>query len=1562
MESRILKVSSAKSSSVTSHYVNTRGPVGYVAGFQAFPEERFRSLQYSIPAVGHHYGNAFAPDEEDANDDQNEEQDFSNRFTISAFGHSIVGDADCENFEDDEEVDEDVEMSPAVEVISIDPNCDYDSEEEEEEEEENEEELVIQHKMTKGKQMHLYNGYGFAPSDQTSKAVGEEVGAGDRVIHQANVLRVIENLDSDDIEPELQNLHRDSDEEGSDGGSSTTSATLSARESDKMDGRFSSSSSSSSASSKSRCSNKSRNSGSSSRSSTNSNSSSSSNSTSCSSSRATSSASSHPSDYVQRSDPEQDSDEEQVQEQDSLTRVIERRKMMAIERRKRTTSINRKSFSLPQSPVAIVGPNLHDITSLSFEDLDVTAIVNELSPLKGIPVRASESDDRLVQELAGSNFDLASYITEDDFGTTDSTASGPREQERQKHVKTSPVKKTPKSRGKQLKVLRELMVSSNCEFQDSSVTRRSCTNKSKRIVEHSESETEESDSETDSRTCVTIFGIERTLGKPKRKDDTKSDPTWNPNGMINQPKPFPKVPIASKIAPQSQLPHQTVKSEIPEIKTDKNAMKSSTNNVKNSTTNNKTKLLSAGAQLARNKMLSLMAKSKLTNANHKLKHTLSNANTADKKSNGNSSSKQSKPIPKVPSSDVSKRKPLTSSTSNIKLDHDYCSPKKGLKSGSFVGSTAPVRKAIEIPFLLPTLDQLRQKKKMSKNKKRSTEATGPGDKKEKTGDNCDKSRPIPSDSAATKSADTDNSACEKSAQTLSPVEKKVLVKEEPISPAVVKVERIVNVTPPVVAQPPQTQPKQISLLKINQNKLNGVQTAVSVVAVSEQPAVIPNKTEESLKSEIQLINATSTSSGDNINFNTCNSRSPVECPVKVKKKLNLQEYKKRREHPADESVPSLSVAESTSRSSITSASTTISESISNCSLSVESTVSTDSSQQIKSAETKITNKTTPLDPISAAKLKALRMQQLKKEAVIKSSEAKILPKTVPEIVPLAEITSIGFDEHGNPIPYDKNAEKTMLKLHKDYEEIIIVSMGCNTEVTINPKETNRDQMKDKKPPVSEDDKMNIPKNELLSDIKDTIKRCQSSAPAIISSSSLISSIQEVVIKKKSNINNNNKTDTLAEAPSEKRHISGGQACQQGSPSIGVSPPNAFSPGKPEKAGGSYEHDYGDTPSSVSAAPAEQPKIEQHGEDKIIMHLRKDRQRMKGVSIGVQTASSDRFPPLKKLSPLKQRTVSRSSCGSSRQSQQSRHSVERSRDRNRRQYRRRRSKSSSSEHEEARHRSVHSYRSSSSRRRSRSRCSSRRSRSPRRRSRSNSYHRHHRPSSVSPERRRQRSQRRYYDRDHEKRVPRSRRRSRSDSSRSTSRSSFSSSNSRSMSRSSRSRSRSRSSSRPESRGRNRSRQTVGRRPGESPERNIVYVGSLEAALKREDLKRKFTQYGRIKQVTIHYKESGAKYGFVTFERPQDAYKAIDSSGNDPKLSEYDVSFGGRRAFCRTDYADLDGDMSMKHEPVPYIAPDGSMLMTPLPVQSSATRKDVGETFEEMLKKLKKEIITKKLRKS
>lgn len=47
----------------------------------------------------------------------------------------------------------------------------------------------------------------------------------------------------------------------------------------------------------------------------------------------------------------------------------------------------------------------------------------------------------------------------------------------------------------------------------------------------------------------------------------------------------------------------------------------------------------------------------------------------------------------------------------------------------------------------------------------------------------------------------------------------------------------------------------------------------------------------------------------------------------------------------------------------------------------------------------------------------------------------------------------------------------------------------------------------------------------------------------------------------------------------------------------------------------------------------------------------------------------------------------------------------------------------------------------------------------------------------------------------------------------------------------------------------------------------------------------------------------RYGFVTFEEPADAFKAIESAKEDQVINMYDVGFGGRRAFCGASYADL-----------------------------------------------------------
>lgn len=65
------------------------------------------SLQYNIPAIGHHYGNAFAPDDEE-DDDDDEEEDCSGLVpgALDAYSQSsmnMVSTTDGEFYDDEEE-------------------------------------------------------------------------------------------------------------------------------------------------------------------------------------------------------------------------------------------------------------------------------------------------------------------------------------------------------------------------------------------------------------------------------------------------------------------------------------------------------------------------------------------------------------------------------------------------------------------------------------------------------------------------------------------------------------------------------------------------------------------------------------------------------------------------------------------------------------------------------------------------------------------------------------------------------------------------------------------------------------------------------------------------------------------------------------------------------------------------------------------------------------------------------------------------------------------------------------------------------------------------------------------------------------------------------------------------------------------------------------------------------------------------------------------------------------------------------------------------------------------
>lgn len=164
---------------------------------------------------------------------------------------------------------------------------------------------------------------------------------------------------------------------------------------------------------------------------------------------------------------------------------------------------------------------------------------------------------------------------------------------------------------------------------------------------------------------------------------------------------------------------------------------------------------------------------------------------------------------------------------------------------------------------------------------------------------------------------------------------------------------------------------------------------------------------------------------------------------------------------------------------------------------------------------------------------------------------------------------------------DKNEnDKTKQKIpfeNSMYEEIIIVSMGCNTDISIPAasfvKKSNILDSKSINPTV------------LLSNIQTTVEKANSTADtAIISSTSLISSIQDVILKKtcKKTLTGNDQNKLKLE-------------------------------------------------NKETTKDDEEPE---HGENKVIMHLPKDRIRPSTVTISIQTEPYFQFPPLEKLSSIK----------------------------------------------------------------------------------------------------------------------------------------------------------------------------------------------------------------------------------------------------------------------------------------------------------------------------------------
>ncbi|KAH8247159.1 hypothetical protein KR032_011531 [Drosophila birchii] len=497
----------------------------------------------------------------------------------------------------------------------------------------------------------------------------------------------------------------------------------------------------------------------------------------------------------------------------------------------------------------------------------------------------------------------------------------------------------------------------------------------------------------------------------------------------------------------------------------------------------------------------------------------------------------------------------------------------------------------------------------------------------------------------------------------------------------------------------------------------------------------------------------------------------------------------------------------------------------------------------------------PMDPITVAKNKVLRMIEMKRAQQLKIIDSRVSAK-VPRVTKLPPLKDIVKDTYCMEVDPEPTPAQQSNKLHPDYEEIIIVSVSCNTDITIPPNQ------------LSKASPRSLLKSSVLlyniSNGQDANKNM---------SNSLIASIQSEVVRQTS-------CTALASLTQ-----------------------------------------------NAAAVQTSTDKNVQHGEDMVIMHLPKDRMRKTLVSMATQTDLQPEFPLL--ALPT----------------------VRKSRERTRRNYRKRRC-----------HRSASGSNGSSSSS-SNTDCSSLASS----RSRSNSIeqlrdletsatgggssighgggyssrstHRHR--SSVSSS---SYSEAGKYER-RQRRTSYNKRRSKNQKRSSFSTSGSASENSdRERSRSphrrvQRSRSRSRSDTRCQS---NNNRRGFTDRNVSQPaveERRIVYVGRIEQETTKELLRRKFLPYGSIKQITIHYKENGMKYGFVTYERAQDAFTAIDTSPRDPQINMYDISFGGRRAFCRASYADLDNAGINNYHT--YVFPQ----------ETPAPKVQEEDSFEALLRKVK-----------
>ncbi|XP_054653910.1 peroxisome proliferator-activated receptor gamma coactivator-related protein 1 isoform X2 [Dunckerocampus dactyliophorus] len=93
-----------------------------------------------------------------------------------------------------------------------------------------------------------------------------------------------------------------------------------------------------------------------------------------------------------------------------------------------------------------------------------------------------------------------------------------------------------------------------------------------------------------------------------------------------------------------------------------------------------------------------------------------------------------------------------------------------------------------------------------------------------------------------------------------------------------------------------------------------------------------------------------------------------------------------------------------------------------------------------------------------------------------------------------------------------------------------------------------------------------------------------------------------------------------------------------------------------------------------------------------------------------------------------------------------------------------------------------------------------------------------------------------------------------------------------------------------------------------ERRVVYIGRILGTMTQRELRERFSYFGKVEDCTLHFRDRGDNYGFVTYYNTKDAFTAIENGSKLRKPDElpFDLCFGGRRQFCKTSYSDLDSN--------------------------------------------------------